>query len=410
MKICQINCVYGTGSTGKIVRDLHSTLIKEGYESVVIVSRKSQFTDEDGVKVTSNIFLSYCSALLRRGLGMSFDWAIIQTIRIIRILKRENPDIVHLHCVNGNDINLYSLYKYLAKNRVKTLYTLHAEFPYTGGCGNSLNCDRWRTGCGNCPNLKAGLQSPWIDGTHRTWKKQLYYYRMFDKQLLRFTAVSPWLLQRSEDSPLLKGFRKTTVLNGVDTNVFCSKSSTSEWRKKLGFQKNEKLLLYVTASFYPHQDNLKGGRYVLEVAEKLRNIPIKIVVAANYGDDCNLPENVLYVGRTTTQTHLADLYKEADLTLITSINETFGMPVAESLCCGTPVIGFKAGGPESISIPDYCEFVEFADTEALCDSIIKWIGCDKNGDIISSLAVRKYSKEEMTNNYIKQYKSFFKCI
>jgi glycosyltransferase involved in cell wall biosynthesis len=38
------------------------------------------------------------------------------------------------------------------------------------------------------------------------------------------------------------------------------------------------------------------------------------------------------------------------------------MIVAESLCCGTPVVGFKAGGPESIAIDDYCVFVQFLDS------------------------------------------------
>ena len=41
---------------------------------------------------------------------------------------------------------------------------------------------------------------------------------------------------------------------------------------------------------------------------------------------------------------LAEYYSLVDVTVITSFHETFSMVVAESLSCGTPIVGFKAGG------------------------------------------------------------------
>lgn len=405
MKICQINCVYGEGSTGKITRDLHLSLLKEGYDAIVITPLKNKFTTDKGVYVVSNKWLSYCSAILRRGFGMQFDWAFIQTWRIIRVLKKEKPDVVHLQCINGNDINIYMLLRFLAKNRIKTLYTLHAEFPYTGGCGNAVTCERWKTVCGSCPNLKA-TQSLWLDGTYRTWRKQGDSYQLFDKQLLHFTTVSPWLLSRAKESPLLENFKKTTVMNGVETNVFKYENEDGEWRRKLGVSDEEKMLLYVTASFFPHEQNLKGGRFVVQLANRLKDRAIKIVVAANYGEAENIPDNIIYIGRTKTQVDLASLYREADLTMITSSSETFGMPVAESLCCGTPVVGFKAGGPESIALQEYSEFVSYGDIDALYDCIIRWINKPHDHMTIATSATAKYSKEVMTEGYINQYKMF----
>lgn len=404
MKICQINCIYGEGSTGKITRDLHLTLLKEGHDAIVITPLANRFTSDKGVFVVSSKLLSYCSAILRRGLSMQFDWAYYQTLHIIKILKHEQPDVVHLHCINGNNINIYLLLRFLAKNRIKTLYTLHAEFPYTGGCGNAVTCERWRKGCGSCPNLKS-TQSLWLDGTHRTWKKQGKSYQLFDKNLLHFTAVSPWLLRRAQESSLLTGFEKSTVMNGVDTNVFHYENTGCEWREKLGISNDEKMLLYVTASFRPHKHDLKGGRFVVELAERLSNRPIKIVVAANYGESDNTHDNIIYIGRTKTQIDLASLYREADLTMITSSNETFGMPVAESLCCGTPVVGFKAGGPESIALDNYCEFVDYADIDAFQDCVLRWIDKPQDSVKISYLARAKYSKEVMADGYINQYKT-----
>ena len=410
MKICQINCIYGIGSTGKITRDIHLSLLRQGFDSIVIAPLKNRFTNDQGVFVVSNKLIAYTSALLKRCLGMQFDWAHIQTLRIIGILRRERPDVVHLQCINGNNINIYMLLRYLAKNKIKTLYTLHAEFPYTGGCGNTMDCERWRTGCGHCPNLKAGTQSPLIDGTHRTWVKQKKIYTLFETDNLHFTAVSPWLLSQANQARMIGRFDKSVVMNGVDTEVFRYEMSNGEWRKRLGLSESEKILLYVTASFYPHEDNLKGGRFILELAQRLKETGVKIVVAANYGDGTNLPDNILYIGRTNSQKELAALYSEADLTIITSRNETFGMPVAESLCCGTPVVGFKAGGPESISISEYSEFAEYSDVDALEACVDKWLNKDVDSELVSQKAIKKYSKEEMTCNYITQYKKLIRCI
>lgn len=410
MKICQINCIYGIGSTGKLTRDIHLSLLIQGFDSIVIAPLKNRFTNDQGVFVVSNKLIAYTSAILKRCLGMQFDWAHIQTLRIIRILRREKPDVVHLQCINGNNINIYMLLRYLAKNKIKTLYTLHAEFPYTGGCGNTMDCERWRTGCGHCPNLKAGTQSPLIDGTHRTWEKQKKIYTLFETDNLHFTAVSPWLLSQANQARMIDRFDKSVVMNGVDTDIFRYETPNGEWRKKIGLSEDEKILLYVTASFYPHEDNLKGGKFILELAQRLKPTNVRIVVAANYGDGSNLPKNVSYIGRTSSQKELASLYCEANLTIITSKNETFGMPVAESLCCGTPVVGFKAGGPESIALSYYSEFVDYGDVDALEQAVLRWIDYPKDGKLIAKTAESHYSKEMMAYNYIEQYKKLNPCI
>ena len=59
----------------------------------------------------------------------------------------------------------------------------------------------------------------------------------------------------------------------------------------------------------------------------------------------------VYKRQVEDQSELAAFYSLADVTLLTSEKETFSMVCAESLCCGTPVVGFQAGAPEGISLP-----------------------------------------------------------
>ena len=67
----------------------------------------------------------------------------------------------------------------------------------------------------------------------------------------------------------------------------------------------------------------------------------------------NLPKNIILLGSVTDSIKLAKLYSLANVSILTSKRETFSMVCAESLSCGTPVVGFEAGAPEQISLPNY---------------------------------------------------------
>ena len=82
------------------------------------------------------------------------------------------------------------------------------------------------------------------------------------------------------------------------------------------------------------------------------------------------------------------------------------MVVAESLCCGTPVVGFKAGGPETIAIPEFCEFVEYGDVEAIVAETEKMLAGSFDKNNISAVASDKYSKKNMFVNYNRLYQNY----
>ena len=80
------------------------------------------------------------------------------------------------------------------------------------------------------------------------------------------------------------------------------------------------------------------------------------------------------------------------------------MTCAESLCCGTPVAGFFAGGPESIALLEYCTFVKYGDVTSLYKSIQYMLKQNIDRSSISQKAKAIYSKERMAQDYINIYK------
>ena len=81
------------------------------------------------------------------------------------------------------------------------------------------------------------------------------------------------------------------------------------------------------------------------------------------------------------------------------------MPCAESLCCGTPVVGFRAGAPEQIALPKYSDFAEFGDVDALEQTLRSWLARqDLNPAEVAKDAFEAYSAQTMVHTYIDVYR------
>ena len=79
------------------------------------------------------------------------------------------------------------------------------------------------------------------------------------------------------------------------------------------------------------------------------------------------------------------------------------MVTVESLCCGTPVAGFQAGGPESIALSEYSCFVEYGNIDALVEAVREMLKRERDKAGISKIAHARYSKEKMTERYLEVY-------
>ena len=165
------------------------------------------------------------------------------------------------------------------------------------------------------------------------------------------------------------------------------------------------IVFHATAFFDGSELHNKGGYYILKLAEQLPEY--NFIIAGAHANIEAPPLNVIFLGNISNQSILARLYSIAACTVITSMRETFSMICAESLCCGTPVVGFLCGGLESISVNKYSFFCEHGDVNTLCN-LTKEAVVNKNPMEISHSAQMIYSKEAMTNNYIKHYEELLR--
>lgn len=395
MKILQVNCVYKRGSTGKITYDLHKGLLDARIESIVCYGRGERINEPGVYKICSEWY-SKLNNVLSRITGIMYGGCFFSTDKLISIIKREKPDVVHLQCINGYFVNIYHLVSWLKKKRIKTVLTLHAEFMYTANCGHALECDRWKTGCGSCPRKKSETKSFLFDGTARSWNRMKKAFDGFND--LMVISVSPWLMERAMQSPLLADKKHCVIYNGLDIKMF-HPYDTRMLRERFGGE-NQIIIFHATAFFSTQKGHFKGGWYICELARRMPDM--LFLVAGQHNMGISIPENIILLGKIQDQSLLAKYYSMADVTVIASKKETFSMVVAESLCCGTPVVGFKSGGPEQIAIPEYSRFCEYGDIDALAENVLDFVNL-KQDLHISFDAAECYSTGKMVSKILSLY-------
>lgn len=391
MKILQVNNVYGEKSTGKLTQSIHQGLLAQGHESVVVFGRGKDCREEGVIRLCSNRY-GQLNSILSRFTGLAYGGCHLSTRRLKNIIRRQRPDVVHLQCINGNFVNIYSLIGWLKKNKIPTVCSLHAEFMYTANCGHAFDCDRWMEGCGHCPDKKKAVKSLLLDRTAGSWQKMKKAFQGFESHCI-MAPVSPWTEQRARLSPIVKDFPFRTVFNGLNTAVFHDDPTVQQEKDRV---------LHVTAQFSLTPGHNKGGAYLVELARRLPHVTF--VVAGPCDAGISVPENVKLLGVVADQKQLAEQYRRAGLALVLSCKETFSMPCAESLCCGTAVAGFRAGAPEQIALADYSTFVPYGDLDALEAAVVQSLSQQQDRAAMSQQAQEAYSQQTMLRSFVEVYK------
>lgn len=393
MRILQINCVYAYGSTGKIVEDVSNYCLSKGDEVLVLYGRQGKNVTSNVIKVSSEVEAKLHS-ILTRLTGMDFGYSPLATYKAIREIKRFKPNIVHLHCLNGHFINVFRLVEYLKKNKLPTVLTLHAEIMHTAGCEHAYDCMKWVKGCYDCDRIKGKLTHYFRDDAKYAYCKMQKAFDGFKN--LTVVSVSDWLTKRAKQSSIFHNCNANfiTIENGLDLESFHLVALQDNPLIK-SFDTSKPIILHVTPSFlHP----LKGGKYVLELAQRHPEWRF-VIVGYNGGDE--LPVNVNTISHIQDKEELSWYYNVASITLLTSKRETFSMVCVESLACGTPVVGFEAGGPESVFAGDFVKFVENGDVEALEKAVKDML--EERPNVDTAFIRRRFAAARMAEKYRNCY-------
>lgn len=394
MKIAQINITCGAGSTGKICVAVSDLLAQAGVESHILYT-SGHSEHPAGIKYMSTAEVKL-QALRSRIFGNYGFQSKRAAKRLIAELDRIAPDIVHLHNLHGHNVHLGILFSYLKEKKIKLFWTFHDCWAFTGYCPHydMIGCDKWKTGCRNCPQ-----------GSHYSW----FFDRsadLFEKKKQLFTGLdltiitpSQWLADQVKLS-FLKEYPVKVIHNGIDLNIFSPKASDFRERYRIGARF---LLLGVAFGW----GKRKGLDVFIQLAEKLDPKKFQIVlVGTDDTIDKQLPPNIISIHRTANQTELAEIYTAADLFVNPTREEVLGLVNLESLACGTPVLTYRTGGsPECIDAS--CGIVvDRNDEEALYHTILQIAEKKPFSPEACRQRALQFSEKEKYNEYVQLYRQF----
>jgi glycosyltransferase involved in cell wall biosynthesis len=371
MRIRQVNTFDRGGGAESVVSRLHGEYRRRGHEALLSVKRRRGGADgvseidetlghgawagsllklsrrpgeETGRPLGAGAWATGLRALARPRAALE-RWCGWEDFRFassrhLAAWGDQPPDVVQCHNLHGNYFDLGALAE--LSRSLPVVLTLHDCWLLSGHCAHSFDCERWKTGCGSCPDLSI---YPAIrrDASAYNWRRKRDIFR---RGRLYVAAPSEWLMARVEKSILMEGAVETRVIpNGID-DAFFADVDAARARRTLGFEDDAVVLLFVANSIRGNEwkDFAMLKESAMRLADLLADRRVHLVALGEGGEDEPLGNgSIRFVPFIDKPALVAAYYQAADVYLHAARVETFSLTIAEAMACATPVVAADTG-------------------------------------------------------------------
>jgi glycosyltransferase involved in cell wall biosynthesis len=260
-------------------------------------------------------------------------------------LAPNRPDVVHCHNLHGGYFDLRVI-PWLSQE-APVILTLHDAWLLSGHCAHSFECERWKSGCGRCPDLTI---YPAIsrDATAYNWRRKR---DILSRSRVYLSTPSRWLMQKVEQSFLRHSIAEARIIpNGVDLSVFCPADKGSA-RTALDLPQDVGICLFTAnrgqANVWKDYKTLRA--VIARIAQSMHKRVVFLCLGGEAATECIEGAELRWISYEKNPAIVAQYYQAADLYVHSSHVDTFPCSVLEALACGTPVVATEVGGiPEQI--------------------------------------------------------------
>lgn len=418
MKILHITHNDFSGGACRSAVRIHQALLRQGVDSEMLVAEQQLGleTVHGGSSAQARIwsqirnFISWPLHLSRgRSHCVPFSFNLLPSTLASKI-KTFSPDIVQLHWVNKELIDIFSL------GRISTpiVWTLHDSWPING-CSHH-DCDEL------CAVLnQAGLEdladicqySPverWLNKSILALKQ-----RLWKSSDIHWVGPSRWMLRKITAS----GFQQRSAINipnPIMLDVY-RPWSKSYAREIYNIPHDADVILMGAVDI--ESNPLKGVGFVPRILSSLHAVKtqekiIVLVFGSSYStaiqtDGCD----IRFVGRLHDDISLALLYSAADVYISPSVIENLPNTILEAGACGTVSVAFDVGGTGDLISHKLTGYLARAfDVEDFVQGIFWGLAGSRSGcisDRLRQTIADGFSEEVVARQYIQLYKKVLKC-
>ncbi|MBK2110244.1 glycosyltransferase family 4 protein [Francisella tularensis] len=408
MKILIVNTSDIQGGAARAAYRLHRSLLDANIDSQMLVQSKA--SDDCTVITEDSRLRRYLNKLrpIIDGLPVRKYKNKTKTLfspswfgfnNIVTKINKINPDIVHLHWINGGMLKIEDI----AKIKAPIVWSLHDMWAFTGGCHYDEECQGFLKGCGNCKVLRSSSQN---DLSKKVFKRKQKTFNI--KKDITIIGLSSWLNECSKNSTLLKTKSHINLPNPIDTDIF--KPFDKELSRKLwNLPKDKKLVLFGAMS--ATSDPRKGFKQLNQALQKIvKTDDIELVVFGSSkptpAPDFDFKAN--YLGQLNDDVSLVTLYSAVDVMVVPSLQENLSNTIMESLSCSTPVVAFDIGGNnDMIGHKKNGYLAKPFDSQDLANGI-EWVLANDNYVSLCENArykvLREFDSKVVAEKYIQLYK------
>jgi len=258
-----------------------------------------------------------------------------------------------------------------------------------------------------------GFPEPWLNG--RTVHKIKY---LIEKKLMRFVgsrASKIIVVSNYEQKKLGCNFclKSEVIHNGIDLSLI--KPFDKNWAKKdLGFKETDFIILFV-GKLIPNKDPLTLIKSIKHASDKCKNLRSIIVGTGELSEKiCNETrrlelENLIKFFGFIKKEDLWKCYSAADLFVLPSVNEAFGIVLLEAMAFGLPIIASDSGAcPEVIGKAGI--LFKQGDYEDLAKKILNMMTDFKTRRQLSQLGFKRVNNVFSIEEHIKKHIDLYKSI
>ncbi|WP_010650627.1 N-acetyl-alpha-D-glucosaminyl L-malate synthase BshA [Oceanobacillus massiliensis] len=373
MKKIGITCYPSVGGSGVIATELGKLLAEQGHEIHFITSSIPFRLNKIHPKVY------YHEVEMNHYPVFQFPpYDLALAAKMAEVIDQEKLDILHVHYAMPHAICAI-LAKDIAEHDVKIITTLH---------GTDIT----------------------VLGIDHTFKKIIKHGIEKSDAV---TAVSNNLA--SQTSEMLELNKEISVIYNFVNEEEYNRKNMPKLREQYGIKEEEKVLIHIS-----NFRKVKRVQDIILAFEKIRKqVKSKLLLVGDgpeysslvqLSERLGMKEDILFLGK---QNNISELLSIADIKLLMSEKESFGLVLLEAMACGVPCIGTNIGGiPEVINHEETGYIVELGDIEATARHAVHLL---QNEQLLKQFSqhalehsMKHFESTKIVNQYLRLYDSVLK--
>jgi N-acetyl-alpha-D-glucosaminyl L-malate synthase BshA len=294
--------------------------------------------------------------------------------KMVEVARYEKLDLLHCHYAIPHAASAY-LAKQILGNHLKVVTTLHGTDITLVGLEPSF-----------LPVVKFSIEQS--DGV---------------------TAVSRFLKEKTQTNygiekeiEVIPNFIDTTKYKRLTSDTFCLK----------GISEGQKVIAH-TSNFRPVKRVADVIRIFNEVQKKIPSVLILIGDGPDRSQcemlcrEFGIQDKVRFLGK---QVELVPILSTADLFLMPSQSESFGLSALEAMACEVPVISSSVGGLPELQVHGQTGYIaEFGDIDRMARYAIDLLTNPSKHKLFAE-AARKRATEFESSKIISQYEKYYERV